>query len=321
MRRREFIALVGSTAIARPLAVRAQQPKVPTIGVLVRAAPGWQQFWQSFREALRDLDYIEGQNIRFEFRSDQGQISHLPELAAELVRLKVDVIVAWYTPAAIAAKGATHDTPIVCALCGDLVATGLVESLARPGANVTGSSSLAVDLAAKIVELIREMVPSARRIAAIANAPDPFSKLFVKQIQLAGEATATEIDPIMVHGNEKLDAAFRAMERRRPDALIVQPSLPIDRVAELALSYRIPSACSQSAFVHNGGLMSYNAAEPDLYRRAAVLVDKILRGAKPAELPVEQPTKFELAINVKTAKALGLTVPPTLLARADDVIE
>jgi putative ABC transport system substrate-binding protein len=141
MRRREFIALVGSTAIARPLAVRAQQPKVPTIGILVRAAPGWQQFWQSFREALRDLDYIEGQNIRFEFRSDQGQISHLPELAAELVRLKVDVIVAWYTPAAIAAKRATHDTPIVCARCGDLVATGLVESLARPGANVTAAKA------------------------------------------------------------------------------------------------------------------------------------------------------------------------------------
>jgi putative tryptophan/tyrosine transport system substrate-binding protein len=208
-------------------------------------------------------------------------MSRLAELAAELVLLKVDVIVTWYTPAALAAKGATHEIPIVCALCGDLVGNGLAESLARPGGNVTGSSNLGADLSGKMVQLVREMVPSAHRIAALANAPDPFSKLFVKQIQIAGEATGTAIDPIMIHRPEELNAAFAAMDRERPDAIIVQPSLPIDRVAKLTLSYRMPAACPQSTFAHEGGLMSYHAVEADLYRRGAVLVDKILKGASP----------------------------------------
>jgi putative ABC transport system substrate-binding protein len=242
-------------------------------------------------------------------------------LAAELVRLKVDVIVPWFTPAAIAAKQATREIPIVCAICGDLVATGLVESLARPGGNVTGNSSLNAELSAKFVELIREMVPSAHRVAVLANAPDPFSKVFVKQIQLAGEATGTAIDPIMIHTAEELDAAFPPMERSRPDAVIVQPSLPTQRAAELALSYRIPAICGWRQFVHDGGLMAYFAEEADIYRRAAIFVDKILKGAKPAELPVEQPTKFELVLNLKTAKAIGLTIPAALLARVDEVIE
>jgi putative ABC transport system substrate-binding protein len=321
MRRREFFKVIGGVTIFWAPAASAQQTKVTTIGVLVRGAPGWQQFWQLFREALRELGYVEGKNIQFEFRSDQGDISRLPELAVELVRLKVDVIVSWFTPAAIAAKQATREIPIVCAICGDLVGTGLVESLARPGGNVTGSSSLNAQLSAKIVELIREMVPSAHRIAVLANAPDPFSKLFVQQIQLAGEAAGTAIDPIMIHSAEELDAAFPSMERSRPDAVIVQPSLPTKRAAELALSYRIPAICGWREFVHDGGLMAYFAAEADLYRRAAVFVDKILKGAKPAELPVEQPTRFELVINLKTAKAIGLTIPAVFLARADAVIE
>jgi putative tryptophan/tyrosine transport system substrate-binding protein len=321
MRRREFITLLGGTAAAWPLATHAQQPKVATIGVLVRSAPGWQQFWQSFPAALHDLGYIEGKNIKFEFRSDQGQMSRLPELAAELVGLKVNVIVSWFTPAAIAAKQATRKIPIVCALCGDMVGTGLVDSLARPGGNVTGNSSLTAELSAKTVELIREMVPSAQRVGALANAPDPFSKSFLKQIQLAGEATGMAIDPIMIHSTEELDSAFSAMERSRPAAVIVQPSLPTKRVAELALSYRMPAVCAWRDFAHDGGLASYFGAEGEMYQRAAVFVEKILNGAQPAELPVEQPTKFELVINVKTAKALGLEVPPTLLARADEVIE
>jgi putative ABC transport system substrate-binding protein len=323
MRRRAFLKVFGgvTTFCFWALAVSAEQTRVTTIGVLVRGAPGWQQFWQLFREALRELGYIEGKNVRFEFRSDQGEISRLPELAAELVRLKVDVIVPWFTPAAIAAKQATREIPIVCAICGDLVGTGLVESLARPGGNVTGSSSLNAELSAKFVELIREMVPSAHRVAVLANAPDPFSKVFVKQIQLAGEATGTAIDPIMIHSAEELDAAFPSMERSRPDAVIVQPSLPTKRAAELALSYRIPAICGWREFVHDGGLMAYFATEADIYRRAAVFVDKILKGAKPAELPVEQPTKFELVINLKTAKAIGLTIPVAFLAHADAVIE
>jgi putative ABC transport system substrate-binding protein len=321
MKRRKFIALMGGAAVAWPLAALALPPKVVTIGVLVRSAPGWQQFWDLFREALRELGYIEGTNVQFEFRSDEGELSRLPGLAAELVRLKVDVIVTWYTPAAIAAKQATRDIPVVCAICGDLVANGLAESLARPGGNVTGSSSLGAEISGKIVELIREMLPSVHQIAVLANAPDPWSKVYIKQIQQAGEATGIVINPIMIHSAGELEPAFRAMERQRPDAIIVQPSLPTNRVAELALSRRIPTACPVSSFVRVGGLMSYYSVEADLYRRAAVLVDKILKGAKPADLPVEQPTKFELAINLKTVKALGLSVPPSLLARADEVIE
>ena len=321
MRRRDFIALVSGSAAAIPITARAEQPKMPTIGVLVRDAPGWEQFWKIFPKALNDLGYVERKNIRFEFRSDQGQQGRLPELAAELVRLKADVIVAWFTQAAIAAKQATREIPIVCALCGDLVGNGLVESLARPGGNVTGNSNLGAELAAKNVELILEIVPSAKQIVVLANALDPFFELFVKLIQRAGETTGTAIDPVMIHNAEELDVAFRAMEKQRPDAVMVQPSLPTKRVAELALSYRTPSASTIPALVYEGGLMSYHAMEAELYRRAVVLVDKILNGTKPADLPVEQPTRYELVINLKTAKALGLSIPPMLLARADEVIE
>jgi putative ABC transport system substrate-binding protein len=323
MRRRAFLKVIGgvTTLSFRALSVSAEQTRMTTIGVLVRSAPGWQQFWQLFREAMRELGYVEGNNIRFELRSDQGEIGRLPELAAELVRLKVDVIVAWFTPAAIAAKQTTREIPIICAICGDLVGTGLVESLARPGGNVTGNASLNAELSAKIVELIREMLPSAHRIAVLVNAPDPFSKVFVEQIHLAGEATGTAIDPIMIHNAEELDAAFPPMERSRPDAVIVQPSLPTKRAAELALSYRIPAICGWREFVQDGGLMAYFAEETDIYRRTAIFVDKILKGAKPADLPVEQPTKFELVLNLNTAKAIGLTIPAAFLARADAVIE
>jgi putative ABC transport system substrate-binding protein len=321
MRRRALLKVIGGVTACWALAASAEQTRVTTIGVLVRSAPGWQEFWRLFREALRDFGYVEGSNIRFELRTDEGEISRLPDLAAELVRLNVDVIVTWFTPAAIAAKRATSEIPIVCAICGDLVGTGLVGSLARPGGNVTGNSSLNAELSAKFVELIREMMPSAHRVAVLANAPDPFSKVFVKEIQLAGQATGTAIDPIMIHSAGELDAAFPLMERSRPDAVIVQPSLPTKRAAQLALSYRLPAICGWRQFVHDGGLMAYFAAEADIYRRTAVFVDKILKGAKPAELPVEQPTKFELVLNLKTAKEIGLTIPPTFLALADGVIE
>ena len=321
MRRRELFELMAAAALTWPLAALAQQSNVATIGVLVRAAPGWERFWRSFPEALRDLGYVDGKNIRFEFRSDQGRMSRLPELAAELVRLKVNVIVPWFTPAAIAAKQATHEIPIICAACGDMVGTGLVASLARPGGNVTGNSSLNAELAAKTVELIREIVPAAKRVAALANAADPFSTSFLKQLQLAGEATSTLIEPIMIHGTEELDAAFAAMEGRPPDAIVVQPSLPTKRAADLALSHRIPAVCAWRQFPRDGGLAAYFGAEDQMYRQAAVFVDKVLKGAKPADLPVQQPTQFELVINLKSAKALGLTVPPSLLTRADDVIE
>ncbi len=319
MKRRDVLALLGGAAGAWPFVGAAQQPKMPTIGVLVVGSPGSEKFWRLFREDLRKLGYVEGQTVRFEFRSDQ--VSRLPELAAELVQLKPDIIVTWFTPAGLAAKQATRDIPIVMAVAGNPVENGLVQSLARPGGNVTGIASVGSETAAKCVELVREMLPSARRIAVLATAPDPFSKLMLEQIRLAGAASGTAIEPILIHSTEELDAAFTVMEKQRPDAVIVQPSLPTKRAAELALSHRIPAVSFICGFVDVGGLMSHAFAEADAYRRAAAFVDKILKGAKPADLPVEQPTRFELVINMKTANALGVTIPPAFLARADEVIE
>jgi putative tryptophan/tyrosine transport system substrate-binding protein len=318
MRRREFVILVIGGALS-PIASAAQGPKVPMIGVLVVAAPGADRFWRLFREDLQKLGYVEGRSVKFEFRS--GQVSQLPGLAADLVALKVDIIVTWYTPAALAAKRATSEIPIIMAAVGNPVETGLVQSLARPGGNVTGMSALGAELAGKCVEIIREAIPTARRVAALANAPDPFSKPFVEQILRAGAATGMTIQPIMVHDAEELEGAFKAMDAERPDAVIVQPSLPPKRSAELALKFRLPAVSFVRAIVDEGGLMSYGPDYADLYRRAAVIVDKVVKGAKPADLPIEQPIKFELVINLKTAKALGLTLPPDFLARANEVIE
>ena len=321
MRRREFIGLLGGAAAVRPLAAHAQQPKMPTIGALVIGNTDPEEFWRVFRQGLRDLGYVEGQNIRFEFRSAEGQANRLPELAAELVRLKVDVIVTWFTPPTQAAKQATRQIPIVMADAGDPVGMGLVASLARPGGNVTGIAGMTAELSGKCIELIREMLPAARRVTALANATDPFSKPFLEQIQLGGEATGTTINPIKISSREEFEAAFAAMEKERPDAVIVQPSLPSKRAAELALKHHVPAVSVPRRFAEEGGLMSYSPRIADLYRKAAVYVDKILKGAQPADLPLEQPTIFELVINLKTAKALGLTVPPILLARADELIE
>jgi putative ABC transport system substrate-binding protein len=320
MRRREFIGLLGAAAV-RPLAAHAQQPTMPTIGALVIGNINPEQFWREFRQGLRDLGYVEGQNIRFEFRSAEGHLDRLPELAAELVRLKVDIIVTWFTPTAVAAKQATHEIPIVMAETGDPIGTGLVASLPRPGGNVTGIASATAELAGKSVQLIRDMLPRARRVTALANATDPFSKPFLEQIKLGGEATGTTINPVRISSSE-LETAFASMEKDRPDAVIVQPSLPSRRAAELALKHHIPAVSVPRWFAEeHGGLMSYSARYVELFRKAAVYVDKILKGAQSADLPVEQPTHFELVINMKTAEALGIDVPPTLLARADDVIE
>jgi len=320
MRRREFITLLGGAAAAWPLAARAQQMKVPTIGVLVVESPGSERFWQLFQEMMRELGYVEGRSIRYEFRSDQGQVSRLPELAAALVRLDVNLIVTWFTPAAQAAKGATREIPIVMAFTGNPIETGLVESLNRPGGNITGMAGVTGELSGKSVELIREMLPSAHRVVALANAPDPFSKPFVEQIRLGGITTGTDIEAKMIRADE-LEGAFQEMERERADVIIVQPSLPSQRVAELALKYKIPAASAVRWFAEEGGLMSYAAAEADMYRQAATYVDRILKGAKPTDLPVQQPTKFELIINLKTAKALGLAIPESFLLRANELIE
>jgi putative tryptophan/tyrosine transport system substrate-binding protein len=321
MRRRELLAVLGVAAVSWPLGAAAQPLKVPTIGVLVVQSLGWEQFLRLFKESLHKLGYVEGQTIRFEFRSDHGDRSRLPEVAMELARLKVDIIVAWLTPAGTAAKQATHEIPVVCALCGNPVETGLVASLVRPGGNVTGIAGMGSELARKTVEFIHDMLPSARRVAVLANAPDPFSKPFVENTRLGGDATDITIDAMMLQGPQEVETAFGALARNPPDAVIVQPTLGLQLPAELALKNRLPAVSIFTEFVEQGGLMSYAVTEADAYGSAANFVDKILKGANPADLPVQQPTKFELAINLKTAKAISLTIPPALLARADDVIE
>src|SRR2546429_9678692 len=213
MRRREFMSLFGAAAAVWPLAGRAQQPaKLPTVGALVLGSTDPEQFWRDFRQGLRELGHVEGQNIRFEFRSAQGQADRLPELAAELVRLKVDVIVTWFTPTAVAAKQATRDIPIVMAETGDPIGTGLVASLPRPGGNITGVASVTAELAGKSVQLIRDMLPSARRVTVLVNATDPFSKPFLEQIELGGKATGTAIHPIKISSSAEFETAFAAME-------------------------------------------------------------------------------------------------------------
>ena len=259
--------------------------------------------------------------LLFEFRSAEEKLDLLPKLAAELVGLKVDVIVALYTPCAIAAKQATREIPIVI-MSGDALGTGLVPSLSRPGGNITGVSLMAAELFGKCVELIRDMLPTVRRVAALGNAADPFSKSFLEQVLLAGKSTGMEIVPaIMVHSSDEIDEAFAAMNKEGARAVVVQGSLLSKNTAELALKHRLPAVSVPRTFPEMGGLMSYGLDGPDSFRRCAMFVIRILQGGKPADMPVEQPTKFELVINLKTANALGITVPLPLVARADEVIE
>jgi putative tryptophan/tyrosine transport system substrate-binding protein len=318
MRRRDFITILVGGTVAWPLAARAQQPtKVPRIGVLLISGP---EPMGPFREALRDLGYAEGKNIQIEVRSAQSQVARLPELAAELVRSQVDVIVAIQTPAVYAAKNATRDIPIVM-MAGDPIATGLISNLARPDSNLTGLSGAAAELAAKSLELIPEMVPGAARVGVLGNAKDPFMKPFLDDIQQAAPKVGLEVHQIVVGSSAELDGAFAAIARARVDAVMIQGSLSDKLTVGLALKYRLPSLSTQKSAVQAGILMSYSA---DLTERGHVIasyVDKILKGTTPADLPVQQPTRYELAINLNTAKVLGLTVPPALLARADTVIE
>jgi putative ABC transport system substrate-binding protein len=317
--RRDFIALLSGAGVAWPLAVQAQQPKLPRIGVLISANS--EPFWSEFRAGLRQHGYIEGQNIAFEFRSADGNPNRLRELADELVRLKVNIIVASLTPAVIAARQATTEIPIVMAAAGDPIGTGLISSLARPGGNITGLSNMSPELYAKTLELIREVLPSTRRVGVLANPSDPFSRPFVEQVESGGHTLGIAIQTIRVRSVEEFDAAFAAMKKERADAVIVQGSLPRKPALDLALKHRLPPIGTDRLLTHDGGLLSYSPNQNDIYRRAAFYIDRILKGAKPADLPVVQPTKFELVINLKTAKALGLDVPSTLLARADEVIE
>jgi putative ABC transport system substrate-binding protein len=273
-----------------------------------------------FRDALSELGYVEGKNIQIETRSAQGQESRLPQLAADLVREQVDVIVAVQTPAAHAAKNATRDVPIVV-MAGDPIATGLIDNLARPGGNLTGMSATAAESAAKSLELIPEIVPRARRVGVLGNAEDPFMKPFFEQIERGAQSVGLEIYRVAVRDSDQWDDIFATVARERPDAVMIQGSLPLQTAAEFALKYRLPTLSTQKSAIKAGVLMAYTASFAERARVMARYVDHIFKGAKPADLPVQQPTRFELTINLKTAKALGLTVPLTLLARADEVIE
>jgi putative tryptophan/tyrosine transport system substrate-binding protein len=319
MKRREFILALGGAAVW-PLATRAQQPaKMPRLGVLL--AGDRQPFLRLFGEGLRDFGYIDGQTIQIEYRTADGKLDRLPDLAADLVRLKVDIIVASETPAVQAAKRATSEIPIVMAPSGDPVGTGLIASLSRPGGNVTGLSAATAELGGKSLDIIKEMLPTARRVAVLVDPANPFTKSFVEHIQSAARTTGIEITIVQIRKAEDLESAFADMTRNRIEAVVVQPTLPRAPVIELLRKHQLPSASGNKSFTDEGGLLSYAGSIADRYRNAAPYVDKILKGAKPADLPVAQPTKFELVINLKTAKAIGLTVPPALLTRADTIIE
>src|SRR6266536_5658906 len=278
MRRREFIALVGGTS-ASPLVARAQPPKVTRIGALYIGLADSQSFRKELREGLRELGYIEGRNIAFEFRSAEGHLDRLPELAAELVRLKVDVIVTLYVPPSLAAKHATTEIPIV-AIVGDPVETGIVSNLAHPGGNITGVSLMASALAGKSVELFRDMLPSARRVGVLGHSTNPvFAKAMLDEVLLAGRPTGIEIQPVvMIDGPDDLESAFLTMVREQADALVVQGSLAIKPLTDLAIKYRLPAASTTRAFADIGGLMSFGADGPAAFRHGAKFVQRSLQG-------------------------------------------
>ena len=322
MRRREFITLIGGAA-AWPLVARAQQfEKMPRVGCLVAlSAP--HPFTEAFRSGMRDLGYIEGRNIAIEWRYADAQFSRAIELAAELVRLQVDVIAAYHTPAVRAAMNATRSIPIVMSPAGAPLEMGLVASLARPGGNVTGLSNMEAELGGKRLELLREVVPKLARVAVLAAKTDPFTASFVKDLQTGAMRLSLQLHPVMADGPGDFEDAFASMSMAGDQAVVIQPNFLPQTAAIVALAarYRLPVLPSYRDTTRAGGLLSYSADHAAHFQRAAIFVDKILRGAKPAELPVEQPTRFELVINLKTARVLGLEVPPTMLARADEVIE
>ncbi|MGA7532492.1 MAG: ABC transporter substrate-binding protein [Pseudolabrys sp.] len=320
MQRREFITLLGGAAAVWPLVARAQQLKVPRVGILALTNADAQSYKKELSEGLRDLGYFEGQNFAFEIRSANGNADLLPDLAADLVRLKVDIIAAIFTPCALVAKHATREIPVVI-IAGDPVGTGLVASLARPGGNITGLSNMGADTGGKSVELFRDIMPTLRRVAVLTN-PNPFGKSILEQVQLSGRTGGIEIAPVVtVQVPDEVDAAFEVMAEQKADAVVVQSIFFSKIIADVAIKHRLPSAAVQRSYADAGGLMSYGADIPHMFRRTAVFVQKFLQGAKPAELPVEQPTKFELVINLKTAKAIGLTIPETFLRRVDVLIE
>ena len=318
MKRRDFVTLAAGAAFVLPFAAAAQPKTKRTIGILTQVQ---EPFWSVFREEMRKLGYIDGQNVAYELRFAEGKAELLPKLAGELVALKVDVIVASLTPAVFAAKAATKTIPIVMAPAGDPVGTGLVTSLARPGGNITGVSGTASESGSKLLQLFREIHPSIKAVAVMANAPDPFTKSLLAQLQQGSRALRIELKIFMLNGPADMDAAFAETAKAQITAVIVQPSLPRIQPIDLALKYKLASASPYSSFAEAGGLLSFSASPADLFGQPATYVDRLLRGAKAGDLPIQQPTRFELNINLKTAKAIGVVIPQSLLVRAEKVIQ
>jgi putative tryptophan/tyrosine transport system substrate-binding protein len=322
MNRREFLAVTAGAAAAIPLAASAQQrpKKIPRIGIIDDGP-----IWQPFRDALRGAGYIEGQSIAFEARAANGQPEQLAAAAAELARLAVDVIATYGTPASRAAKAATTTIPIVAISVGDPVAAGLVQSLARPGGNVTGNTILAPDLGPKRLQLVKEVLPSASRVALFWNPDNVSNVMILGQMRSAAPALGLAFTAVEARGANDLDGAFGALQRERPDAVLftndpVHQS-HIQKIIAFLLQHRLPGMFQNRDNVAAGGLMSYGTSFPDLFRQGAAYVQKILQGTRPADLPVQPPERFELAINLKTAKAFGLQISESFLLRVDEVIE
>jgi putative ABC transport system substrate-binding protein len=321
VRRREFITLLGGVAVALPLAAHAQQgAKIPRIGIIDDAP-----MWQTFRQALRELGYIEGQTVNYEYRYSEGAPDRLATVVGELIRRPVDLIATFGTPPTQAAKAATATIPIVMIGIGDPVRAGLVSSLGRPGGNITGNTVLSPDLGAKRLQILREAISSVSRVAYLANPDNVGTMATLAELELAAASAGVTLLGIEVGSGTDFNGAFTAMLRARPDALLVSNDplhqLHINWIIAFLAQHRLPGMFQAKENVAAGGFMSYGASVPDLFRRAASYVHRILQGAAPADLPVELPTKFDLAINLRTARALGVDLPPLLLARADEVIE
>jgi putative tryptophan/tyrosine transport system substrate-binding protein len=321
MRRREVIALLGGAA-AWPFAARPQQPAMPVIGILTNVSDLRSD---AFRKALRELHYIEGQNLAIEWRFSGDEADRLPGLAEELVGMRVNVIVATSTAPARAARAATNTIPIVFVAVSDPVELGLVKSLARPGGNITGLSNTNVELSGKRLEILREALPGIRSLAVMFNPTNPVSRAALAELDGPARTLGIELHPFETQGAVEVGIALATMIQHRPDALFVGPDplfLNVAReIGDFSIKEHIPTLHTNREHVEAGGLVSYGPKLSDMYRRAATYVDKILKGARPADLPVEQPTKFELVVNLRTAKALGLMIPESFLLRADEVIE
>ena len=324
--RAAVVAALALALFAAPFAAEAQQTKkVPRVGVLGGQSPELAPSILALRQGLSELGYVEGQNIAIEWRWAQGKIERYPDLAAELVKLKVDIIVAATAPGAQAAQRATRTIPIVMGFVSDPVGLGLVANLARPGGNITGLAVPTAEIVGKRLQLLREVAPTGARIAVLIDPNHRDNSADLRGTEAAARALGVQLQVWEARSGGELDRAFTAIARERAAGIIILSSTAFvayrAHIAQLAAKHRLPTSASTRAFTEAGCLMSYGASQPDLARRAAYFVDKILKGAKPADLPVEQPTKFELVINMKTAKALGLTIPPSLLGRADQIIE